>query len=69
MKLNKEEKEIESLYEAGKISAHTPNKVMLGKLAVTASGTVRLIRRVESGKNKIDRSKIAAAIRADRDAR
>ena len=36
---------------------------------IKAEGRARLIRRVESGKQKIDRSKIAAAIRADRDAR
>jgi len=69
MKLTKEEKEIESLYEAGKISTHKPNKAMLRRLAETASETVRLIRLVESGKQKINRAKIAAAIRADRDAR
>ena len=60
---------MESLYEVRKISAHKPNKAMLGKSTVKASGTVSLIHRVESAKNKIDRSKIAAAIRADRDSR
>jgi|GEM_PF-5661540 hypothetical protein len=40
MKLTKEEKEIESLYESGKISTHKPNKAMLRRLAETASGTV-----------------------------
>ena len=69
MKRTKEEKEIESLYKAGKISTHKPNNAMLRRLAETASGAVRLIRRGESGKQKIDRAKIAAAIRADRDAR
>jgi hypothetical protein len=69
MKLTKEEKEIESLYESGKITTHKPNKAMLRRLAETASGTVRLIRRGESGKQKIDRAKIASVIRADRDAR
>jgi hypothetical protein len=36
---------------------------------IKAEGRARLIRRGESGENKIDRAKIAAAIRADRDAR
>jgi len=40
MKLTKKEKEIESLYKAGKISTHKPNKAMLRRLAETASGTV-----------------------------
>jgi len=36
---------------------------------IKAEGRARLIRRVESGKQKIDRAKIAAAIRAGREAR
>jgi hypothetical protein len=36
---------------------------------IKAEGRARLIRRGESGKQKIDRAKIAAAIRAGRDAR
>lgn len=46
MKLTKEEREIESLYEAGKISAHKPNKAMLRKLAATADRTFRKDRRI-----------------------
>lgn len=46
MKLTKEEKEIESLYEAGKISAHQPSKAMLRKLAATADRTFRKDRRI-----------------------
>lgn len=106
MKLTKEEKEIESLYEAGRISAHKPTKAMLRKLAmprdkqedlrravvlgirsaeagdlhdmsdslkreIKIQGRLRRTNRgVVMGVNKrIDRSKIAAAIRADRDAR
>lgn len=46
MKLTKEEKEIESLYEAGKISTKKPSTTMLRKLASTADRTFRKDRRI-----------------------
>jgi predicted DNA binding CopG/RHH family protein len=46
MKLTKEEKEIESLYEAGKITVRKPGKAMLKKLAETADQTFRKDRRI-----------------------
>ncbi len=46
MKLTKEEKEIESLYEEGKIVARKPGKAMLRKLASSADLTFRKDRRI-----------------------
>ncbi len=46
MKLTKEEKEIESLYQEGKIVARKPGKSMLRKLATSADLTFRKDRRI-----------------------
>ena len=46
MKLTKEEQEVESLYEAGKVVLHKPRRVMLNKLASAADNTFRKDRRI-----------------------
>jgi predicted DNA binding CopG/RHH family protein len=46
MKLTKEEQEVESLYEAGKVVLRKPGKKMLNKLASTADNTFRKDRRI-----------------------
>ncbi len=46
MKLTKEEQEVESLYEAGKVVLRKPGRVMLNKLATAADNTFRKDRRI-----------------------
>ncbi|MCE9588841.1 MAG: hypothetical protein K8R57_11080 [Verrucomicrobia bacterium] len=46
MKLTKEEQEVESLYEAGKVVLQKPGRVMLNKLASAADNTFRKDRRI-----------------------
>jgi hypothetical protein len=46
MKLTKEEQEIESLYEAGKVVLRKPRRAMLNKLAASADKTFRKDRRI-----------------------
>ncbi len=46
MKLTKEEQEVESLYEAGKVVLRKPGRVMLNKLASAADNTFRKDRRI-----------------------
>jgi predicted DNA binding CopG/RHH family protein len=46
MKLTKEEQEVESLYEAGKVVLRKPGRVMLNKLATASDNTFRKDRRI-----------------------
>ncbi len=69
MKRSKEEQEIETLYEAGKITTRKPGKAMLKRLEEAAYLQAPLIRAKDRGKQRIDPTVIAAAIRADRHSR
>lgn len=46
MKLTKEEQEVESLYEAGKVVLRKPGRAMLNKLATASDNTFRKDRRI-----------------------
>jgi hypothetical protein len=69
MKRSKDEQEIETLYEAGRITTRKPGKAMLKRAGRGSLPEAPLIPAKDRGKQRIDPTVIAAAIRADRDAR
>ena len=64
MKLNKEEKEIEALFERNEIALSKPEKKLLGQLRAAAENTFRKDRRINirlSDRDMVGIQRVAAA--------
>lgn len=64
MKLNKEEKEIEALFERNEIALSKPDKKLLGQLRAAAENTFRKDRRINirlSDRDMVGIQRVAAA--------